>query len=252
MLKFVGGSSSGPYSGKRFTQPDLYGYRDKLFTSGFQLDTKILDNLPIAVQRELMAQISVRARQARDIIRKEAPKKSGALAASVYATGPVTKDVLKQVQEGGSTPPLHEQLRHSRGYLMAIQTANRRNPSKVPVTKGQNIGRFLFERTQREQGGAGRNLEGLMQLAGVSSKYNTFIHGSETLTNVSNLAPFTGMGKAARGSFYIGIGAAAYYAGWVNFGTSRQKATMFFSNEAERFVADTEKIISGVLDGMGE
>lgn len=174
------------------------------------------------VEKRVQLAIFKLGQETRDMARKLAPKDTGALRASIYVTRP------------GARPQLEPGPSYARqstiGYWRAINSAFRKQLSPRGVSRRHlhllNAGDYApghaEERTQTLSHSAKRDAgitETHIVLGG--HKYRAQVTSEDTglgFTNVpfQSIVPYGGSGRT---SFFVAVGAAVYYAGYVEFGT---------------------------------
>lgn len=173
------------------------------------------------VEKRVQLAIFRLGQETRDMARKLAPKDTGALRASIYVTRP------------GSRPQLEPGPSYARqstiGYWRAINSAYRKQLSSTGVSRRKlhlmresDYGTALNERTQTLST-FGKSAVGITETHIVlgGHKYRAQVTSEDTgigFTNVpfQSIMPYGGSGRT---SFFVSVGAAVFYAGYVEFGT---------------------------------
>lgn len=221
----------------RNRQLDYFGERVGLFRASMNVNTDKLDKLTVEMEMSLAREILKLAVEAREIARNLAPVKSGALKAGIYVTKPASKEELNSFRGGGNVPRA-KMLGHSMDYYEAITAAANKRGEYVPGSEedaGSGIEDFISPRTQRLK----KNLtkESLSEHLG-----NFGDEGEAALYGLINGAlPFNPMGMTTRDAFFVGLGSAAYYSAWVEYGTSKQRSQAFFTPAADWMVAQAPR-----------
>lgn len=175
------------------------------------------------VERLMQDKIYQLGRKTRDMARRLCPKKTGALAQSIYVTRPGPASNI-----GVASVPLTPMM--TSGYFRAVNAAIHRSNhrlSKGMVEQMQTDeqlsagkGEFSSEhvvhpRTQRplkDKSGAyiGAFQSSIEKIGKIN--YKSYARGDELLTPT-----VMEMGASGRSSFFVTVGASAYYAGYVEF-----------------------------------
>ena len=243
----------------------LHGQRDSLFRPAMEIDTSVLDGISVDLEYAISKRLYALAVTARDMARRSAPRRTGSLRASIYATAPANMSELKALRKG-ATLKQGQMKGHSSGYAKAIRAAAERTAKHQMgadyiagsgYVPGHDVRddefSFVTPRTQRLKiGKNATSLSDLMEEAGFDSAFRE----AEGLTGsfagaLAGLLPFSELGKSGRSSLYVSIGAAMYYAAWVEFGTSRQKSQPFFTPAADWLVAHAPGEIARAMKELG-
>lgn len=170
------------------------------------------------VERAAQDAVYQLGQEVRDKARMLAPMRTGALRASIYVTRPGTM----QAQSQGK---LSKQS--SSGYARSISRAEALNPGALSVIRDS---KHISVRTQRDLSPTGHwdHLKRLRVTRTHQSPFKRF--GSQTYTafedDYRSISP---LADTSRGVFYVTIGAAAFYAGFVEYGTVKQRAHPFMT-----------------------
>ena len=156
--------------------------------------------------------------ETRDMARKAAPVNTGALRASIYVARP------------GSIPAQlngHISRGSSRGYLMAAQKAIRLNPGQLELITDDPMISARTQRSVAPRGHVNHLTRIRVTLAHVGEHASL---GQETYQGFEDdFRSIMQMGGQTRDTFYVTVGAAAYYAGFVEYGTRHQRAQPFMT-----------------------
>jgi HK97 gp10 family phage protein len=174
--------------------------------------------------------------EVRDKARAAAPKDTGALAASVYVTAP------------GARPENTGQ--RTAGYWRAINAASRKSGGRLePVTDSEFVSNV---RTQARKGsfkvpamtskGAGLVDVGSMSTTGEAIDQDL---------NPTNLYDFMPMAVVGKDRFFVAIGVAVFYAGYVEYGTVHKPARPFFTPAVMWGSREVARRITELLNGFG-
>lgn len=154
-------------------------------TVGFATKSSITQKYSKQVSDRVQKEIVQLGLETREIARALCPVDSGALQASIYVSGVGTPN------------------QQSAGYFRAIKAASKRNSrlfTDSPYIRNQ--------RTQSRTPG---------YLADLKEERDAGMPGYDN-------QPFNQMTSAGAERYFVSIGAAAYYAGWVEFGTTGLRA----------------------------
>lgn len=157
------------------------------------------------VERAMQDALYKLGRETRDLARRLCPKKTGALMASIYVTRPGEAG-------GRGRSPFTRQT--TAGYFRAINAAVRRNPERLTLSP---LAESVHRKTQRPTKAAvseGLFSPSIERIKGAG--YKTY--AAETDGDVHVVQSVMEMGGAGRSSFFVTVGAGAYYAGYVEFG----------------------------------
>jgi len=167
----------------------------------------------IAVQNTLFEL----GQETRDLARGLAPVKTGALRASIYVT-----------RAGGYAATTTGRMgnRTSLGFRRSARAAVERNEKLSFITGNKHIS----ERTQRARY-AKTSYDYMRELKTTVTHEGEFAHlGSQGYQSfeddVRSILP---MGGVSRDTFFVTIGASAFYAGYVEYGTRRNRAQPFLT-----------------------
>lgn len=242
----------------RSTTSAYLGQRDNLFRASMDLDTSVLDQLTPAVEAAIAQRIYRLGIQARDMARRAAPKKSGALRAGIYVTAPASKVEAKEIRKG-NLPKQGRMAGHSNAYARAIQSAAVKRAKQamgkdyihgdayVPGYGGHEDDlKFVTPRTQRLLvGKQAITLDDIENEVGFKAGEKGFVQ------SFNALLPFNPLGSVGRSAFFVGIGSAMYYSAWVEFGTSKQKAQGFFTPAADWLVSRAPgEVAAGIKEAL--
>jgi hypothetical protein len=173
-----------------------------------RVGAQTLDKFGEQAERRIIAAVYKVAREARDMARGLAPKKTGALAASIYVTQPGTRPGNVNQRTLSYWRAINAASRRSRGRLAVatakdmvsrVRTQARLDSPAVPTMTGRGLG--LIPSTEESL-----------------DSYN--------LPNDFSFQPYK---AAGREHMWVSIGVAAFYAGYVEFGTTRTHARPFFT-----------------------
>lgn len=165
------------------------------------------DRVTEAVRQEVYKALFKLAQEARDMARRLAPKDTGALAASIYAVHP----------DGGRQPG---GLRRSAGYWRAIKAASRASGGRLHIEDDPELVRSVRTQSRRNALPQGTKPAGQVGPDGL-------------LLNENSSYDFVPMAAAGPDRLFVSIGAAAFYAGYVEYGTVRMDAKPFFRPAVE-------------------
>lgn len=189
----------------------------------YAVSKESLAAMPVRVEREIQDALFKLGRETRDMARSYCPVKSGALQASIYVTGGGRGD-----EDDNSKTPFTKQS--TIGYFRAIKAAVSKSKTTVKsrLTKqrttfhrlGLQDKDYAEERTQRPLNGDGNvstHQVGLSKfnVGGKTLSFKSYSPADELATYTPSI---TEMGFAGRSSFFVTVGAAAHYAGDVEFG----------------------------------
>lgn len=178
-----------------------------------RLDEKRLAQIVGAgLERDMRQAVYKLGQEARDIARAKAPKKTGALAASIYVTRP-----NESVPDAEGKSPTTKRM--TAGYFRAINAAVKHNKklSLQVNDPGSDDQIVANHRTQLLKATAG-------VMAGKVTVNNRAFRTQKVFETddedpiealVQSILPFQ---KGSRASFFVVVGAAAHYAGFVEFG----------------------------------
>jgi len=187
------------------------------------------------VERQLQESVFRVGQRARDMARKAAPKKTGALAASIY----VTKGAVDRSATGlmSHKPGNAFTKQSSLGYFRALNAAMKKNKRIKTFPMMSEYGITAPESHEAAYGydtyAANKILPGQFGRFDIGSTNPMFHFRSDGTVNEfqqhtyktfgSNvedpLLPMAmEMGSAGRGNLFVTLGASAYYAGYVEFG----------------------------------
>jgi hypothetical protein len=178
--------------------------------------------------------------EARDMARRLCPIKTGSLRASIYVTSP------------GGKPENIKQRTY--GYWQAINAASRRSGGKLTINLEPDM--ISNPRTQHRLNSltignayGGKNI--FQKTTGgkedVFSRGQFSEHDVEGNMNTPGEYDFMPMSVAGEDSFYVSMGVAAYYAGYVEFGTSRFGPHSFFTPAMEWGKKETVRRLSELI-----
>lgn len=154
-------------------------------------------------------------REARDKARALCPKRTGALAASIY----VSKPGANAKETGGTYTK-----QSAAGYFRAVNAVVRRNPKALGLVHPSEIGEGGSFNRQRlgKIDGEGQTLLSKGTYGGnVYQVYSRGQIGDFSEARLQSVLPFQG---GTKNSFFVAIGAAAYYAAFVEFGAPARGA----------------------------
>lgn len=174
------------------------------------------------VERRLQERLYQLGRRTRDMARRLAPRKTGALVASIYVTRAGSRPQIEGGQHAKKTTAayfraVNAAVRKSSGHKVLFEgeggTLNHFDPEGIYKTGLSRIGGQAYK-TFTKGGFEGH--------ADVNPKGNPVRPIYEF--DVPTITPLVGVSKSA---FYVTIGAAAYYAGFVEFGHVGYGGTVF-------------------------
>jgi len=188
-----------------------------------KLNDEVIKSLPAKVERKIQASIYRLGQEIRDKARSLCPKKTGALAASIYVT--------RGVQNTGANKSTAPFSQSTHGYFRAINAARKKNNRIDVMDAGQGVNPI----TQRPSTSAGMQsvmtkINGVMYRAYTTGEHSVIrniipsldIGGKDRVENTIHdefVTPtITEIGGAGRNTFFVTVGAAAFYAGFVEFG----------------------------------
>lgn len=228
------------------------GMRRGLFQAAFKTDENTIKTYTLDVQYAIAQALFKLGREARDKARRDAPKQSGALAASIYVTSPASRAELKEAITGGKGLIAHKMKRHSGNYLKALSAAGKKNGYEIPGMTDEGIGgSIVIPRTQR--------LKKNTTQEDIRFALNELAPENVTYKEFNSTFPFNPLGTTGQTAFYVGLGVGMYYAAWVEYGTTVRKATPYFTpaakwmtSEAPGRVAMAMSSVSAKKGGTGK
>lgn len=173
-----------------------------------RVGAQTLDKFGEQTERKIIAAVYRVAREARDMARGLAPKKTGALAASIYVTHPGTRpDNINQ---------------RTLSYWRAINAASRKSRGRLTVATAKDL--VSRARTQ-----ARIDSPAVPTMTGRGQGLIPDTEESLDSYNLPNDFSFQPYKAAGREQMWVSIGVAAFYAGYVEFGTVKTPARPFFT-----------------------
>lgn len=172
----------------------------------YKLDDAKLNALGPQVEKAMQAVIYSLGQEARDLARRLAPKKTGALRASIYVSRPGQEPAVQ-----GTTTIVPR--KSTVGYFRAINAAVRANPRRLSLLGGieEETGITFHEHTQRVTS------RGTITAGKVSNIASRAVFSTQSYEGFQqSVQPFQGGG---RNTFFVSVGAAVYYAAMVEYGS---------------------------------
>lgn len=151
---------------------------------------------------------------ARDMARKLAPKKTGGLRASIYVSSP---------SKGGMNATSISPQAYA-GYFRAITAASKKN-ARLGIEEGEYLSHYKTQRRKKDE----------YKISNVKTSSGNVIRALASVGGSGfgeQLAPFP-LEMYKKEYFYVIIGAAAFYAAYVEYGTVHRKPTPFIAPSAE-------------------